>query len=174
MLRTLRSILISATIVAVIGVAAVGATRGTAAPTVVPAEADAALLPSTAALDLDALLAADQPAAKPDRAAARGELRRLAAWRKLVHATVVVDLPDGGLTTFQVDHGSIGAVDAGSLTIAEAGGGSVTVKLDADARIRRDGKRTSVGELKTGDQVFVVSKIDAGSATAVLVVVPKA
>lgn len=169
MFRTVRSILLSATAVALIGVAVAGAVIGTSAPNPTTSPDPAALW----AGDLDVLLAADQPSAKPERAAARGDLRRLAAWRRLVHATVVVDLPKGGLTTIQLDHGSIAAVDPSSLTIAEAGGGSVTVRLGDDTRVRRDGARAKVADLKTGDELFVMSKVESAGTTAYLVVVPK-
>ena len=190
MFRSLQSIVLSAAAVALIGVVAVGVARAqspaSASPTsAVAAGASAAPAgPATAdvtsGLALDALLVADQPsaqpegtAARPDRAAARGDLRRLAAWRHLVHATVVVDLPQAGLTTIQLDHGSISAVDAASVTIAESGGGSVTVKLADDTRVRRDGKRAAIADLKPGDELFVMSKVEAGGTTAYLVVVPR-
>ena len=53
--------------------------------------------------DIDAILAADRAAPASTVAGARGlaagPLRRLAAARRLVHATVVLDLPKTGLTT---------------------------------------------------------------------------
>jgi hypothetical protein len=131
--------------------------------------------------DLDALLAADQstaattPTGKVARAAlARGPLRRLAAAQRLVHATVVVDLKQGGLTTIQLDHGTIATVRATSVTISEAGGGSVTVTLGDGTRVRRNGAKATVADLKSADEVFVMSKVEAGGTTAYLVVVPKA
>jgi hypothetical protein len=127
------------------------------------------------AADLDALLVADQATAAPERAATRGQLRRLAAWRKLVHATVVVDLPAlGGLTTIQLDHGTISAVGETSLTIAEAGGGSATVDLGSATKVRRNGAKATTADLVKGDEAFVMSKVEGGGAEAYLVVVPKA
>ncbi len=125
------------------------------------------------ALELDAILAAETNAAPADRAGPRGQLRRLAAWGRLVHATVVVDLKKGGLTTVQLDRGTISAVSATSLTIAEAGGGSVTVQLGDETRVRRDGGKAAIAALKTGDAVFVMSKVEAGGTGAYLVVVPR-
>ncbi len=130
------------------------------------------------AADLEAVLAADQssPSAAPSggaRVAVRGQLRHLAAWRKLVHATVVVDLRKQGLTTVQLDHGTVSASSATSLTIRESGGGTVTVTLGAATRVRRDGARATVANLKAGDDVFALSGVTAGDATAYLVVVPK-
>ncbi len=122
---------------------------------------------------IDAVLAAEQVA--PDATGRLGaeRLRRLAAWKHLVHGTVVVDLPKAGLTTIQLDHGTISAVSATSLTIAEAGGSSVTVRLSAESRVRRDGAKAAVADLKTGDVVVVMSKVESGGTTAYLVVVPR-
>ncbi len=129
--------------------------------------------------ELDALLAADQTAAQP--AATNGRvnqnvagLRRLAAARKLVHATVLVDLPKlGGLTTIQLDHGTIAAVNATTLSITEADKTTATVKLGAETRVRKNAAKAAVTDLKTGDEVFVMSKVGTGGTEAYLVVVPK-
>lgn len=143
-----------------------GTTDGT-----IPATDPAAGLDSALGSDLDAILAADQTSSRPTAAA--GRLRRLAAWQRLVHATVVVDLKKGGLTTIQIDHGTISAVSAASLTIKETGGGSVTVVLGAESRVRRDGAKATIADLRTSDDVFVLSKVDTSGATAYLVVVPR-
>jgi len=126
--------------------------------------------------ELDAILAADQASPAPQAARIRlaaGPLRRLAAARRLVHATVVLDLPKGGLTTIQIDHGTIASVGTTSLTIAETGGGSPTVTLGTETRVRRNGAKAAIGDLKTGDEVFVMSKVGSGGTVAYLVVVPK-
>ncbi len=144
-----------------------------AAATTTTAPADDAI-----AAQVDAVLAADQTAAttaapgKVNRAVAG--LRRLAAARKLVHATVVVNLPKlGGLTTIQLDHGTISAVGTTSLSVAETGGTTATVFLGDETRVRKNAAKAAVADLKTGDEVFVMSKVDGGKAEAYLVVVPK-
>jgi hypothetical protein len=130
--------------------------------------------------DIDALLAADQSAAPNAAAAGRAKiavagLRRLAAARHLVHATVVVDLPRlGGLTTIQLDHGTISAVSATSLTIKEAGDSSATVVLGDETRVRKRAAKAAISDLKVGDEVFVMSKVGTGGTDAYLVVVPAA
>ena len=123
----------------------------------------------------DALLAADTTtdSATPVRIPAR-QLRRLAAWQRLVHATATLDLPAaGGLTTVQLDHGTIGAVSSTSLTITEAGGGSVTVTLATDTKVRRHGAKATTSDLATGDEVFALSRVEPAGTEAYLVVVPK-
>ncbi len=181
-----RRTLVIAGAAVLLSLAAIGTLRATSLPAVaptLPAAVPAALAAAPAAgstvvddglgADLDSILAADQATAAPPRAAARGDLRRLAAWRRLVHATVVVDLKQGGLTTIQLDHGTISAVGASSVTIAETGGGSVTVALGAETRIRRNAAKAAIADLKTADEVFVMSKVEAGGTTAYLVVVPR-
>jgi len=127
--------------------------------------------------DLDALLAADQSAAgntrpvNPNRSVAG--LRRLAAGDRLVHGTVLVDLPAlGGLTTIQIDHGTIKAVGPTSLSVSETGGTTATVSLGDGTRVRKHAARAKVGDLAVGDEVFVMSKVDGGATEAYLVVVP--
>ena len=130
--------------------------------------------------EIDALLAADQSAAPNPAAAGRAKvgvagLRRLAAARHLVHATVLVDLPRlGGLTTIQLDHGTISAVNATSLTIKELGDTSATVVLGDETRVRKHAAKAAIADLKVGDEVFVMSKVAPGGTDAYLVVVPAA
>jgi hypothetical protein len=129
------------------------------------------------AIELDAILAADQTAAQPALAGpngAPGILGRLRIGRRLVHGTIVVDLPKAGLTTVQVDHGTISTVGPTSLTISEAGGTSVRVALDDKTRVRRNGAKAAIADLKTGDQVFVMSRVAPGGTIAAVVIVPKA
>ena len=98
---------------------------------------------------------------------------RIRAGRYLVHGIVTIDSPTEGLITIQLDGGSISAVDADSITIAEKGGGSVTVAIGADTRVRIEGKRAKASDLKVGQTVRVVSRVGAnGSATARRIVVP--
>lgn len=183
--RTLVATLVVAALsAAVIGVAAAAPVTSEAplgaAPAAVTLAADAGPADAGAADsgaiagELDAILAAERAAA-PDgqRRAGRGELRRLAAWRRLVHATIVVDLPEKGLTTVQLDRGTVSAVSADSLSIAEAGGTSVTIKLGAETRVRKDGKKAAVADLKVGDEVFAMSLVEGSSSEAYLVVVPR-
>lgn len=140
------------------------------------------------AATLDAVLAAFDQAGTPGppalaspgstgQAAARlGEaIRRFARWRQLVHAALTVDRPGAGIATFDLDHGTITAFAAGSMTIAEAGGSSVTLATDTATRVRRDRAKATLADLRTGDEVVVASKVDSGgTARAVLVVVPPA
>lgn len=160
----------SALLVAVAGMGIAQAQpSGSAATT--PTGATAASEADLAAID--AVLAVGQVA--PDATGRLGaeRLRRLAAWKHLVHGTVVVNLPKAGLTTVQLDRGTISAVSGTSLTIAEAGDSSVTVSLSGESRVRRDGAKAAITDLKTGDVVVVMSTVESGGTTAYLVVVPR-
>ncbi len=181
-----RRTLVIAAVAVLVAVAAIGIVRATGsagpAQTLPPAAlaavpvADAPAIDHGVAAELDAILAADQTSAPPKAgtgAIGRGQLRRLAAWRHLVHATVVVDLEKGGLTTVQLDHGTISSVGSTTVTISETGGGSVTVALGDETRVRRDGAKAAIADLKAADEVFVLSKVEAGGTTAYLVVVPR-
>ena len=191
---SIRRTLATAGAVLLLGLAAIGlaqaASSAGGAPTATLAHAPVAAAPATTptiaaadaadvalAFQLDAILAADQttagrPAAGRDDSGAPG-LRRLRLGQHLVHATIVLDLPEKGLTTIQVDHGTISTVGATSLTIAEAGNTSATVTLGDETRVRRNGEKAKVADLKTGDEVFVMSKVESGGTVAYLVVVPR-
>jgi hypothetical protein len=191
MTMSIRRAVLTAGALVLLGFAAIGLVQaassagGAPATTLAAAPAGPATTTATSpdaletalAGQLDAILAADQtaaahPTAARDNAAGPG-LRRLRLGRHLVHATVVLDLPEKGLTTIQVDHGTISKVGATSLTIAETGGTAATVTLSDETRVRRNGEKAAVGDLKTGDEVFVMSKIESGGTNAYLVVVPK-
>lgn len=133
--------------VAVLTVAGIGLAH--AAP---PSGADPAVVELAAAI------------VAPDEAAATNADARLRPLRHLVHGTITFDHPDEGLITVQVDGGTVSAVDADSMTIAEAGGASVTVAIDAQTRVRLDGKRSTAAELKAGQTVRVISRIGNGNA----------
>jgi Domain of unknown function (DUF5666) len=102
-------------------------------------------------------------------------IRRFARWKQLVHATVTVDRPGTGIRTFELDHGTITALPAGSITISEAGGASVTVTTNPSTRVRKDRAKAALSDLSSGDLVVVVSTVgNAGPPRALLVVVPPA
>ena len=126
----------------------------------VPATANIAVAPPATAADGTDVLSA------PLRLGGRG---------LVVHGTVTVDSPKDGLIIVQIDGGTIASVDGHSVTIAEKGGGSVTIAIDKNTRVRRDRNRAAVADLKAGDTVRVFSRIGAdGAATARLIVVAAA
>jgi hypothetical protein len=119
---------------------------------------------------VDVAVTAPAPAAAANASLAAPRLRG----RGVVHGTLTIDSPKDGLITVQLDGGTIAAVDAYSITIAEKGGGSETVAIDSDTRVRRDRKRATTADLKVGDTVRLVSRVaKGGAATAkAIIVVP--
>ena len=92
--------------------------------------------------------------------------------RDLVHATITLTDRNGDVRTIQLDRGSISAIGDNSITIAEAGGASVTVSTSDETRVRKDRAPSSLGALAVGDTVFVRSLVEGGSATARFILVP--
>ena len=86
--------------------------------------------------------------------------------RHVVHAVVTIDHPDDGLITVQFDHGTVASVGSGTLSIAEAGGTTVTVTTNDETRVRRHGEKATLGDLETGDEVYVVSRLPSGGGQA--------
>lgn len=178
MLTLLRRLLLAGGTVAVLGlgIVATGALAGEPREPAGGAVSTAgSSSPGGAAAAAGALLAADPTgdAAAADQLSG-GRLRRPAAWRRLVHATATLDLPAlGGLTTIQLDHGTVGAASATALTVKEAGGAQVTVRIGSETKVRVDGAKAVPSDLAVGDEVFVMSRVEADGVEAYLVVVPK-
>lgn len=92
--------------------------------------------------------------------------RLLGIGRRLVTANVTVTDKAGQLSTLQFDHGTVQSIGNGTITIAESGGGTKTVSTD-DATIVRIGRTLGkLGDVKTGAEVFVQSRVDGGTTLA--------
>jgi hypothetical protein len=92
--------------------------------------------------------------------------------KHLVHVTATFTDKDGNLVTIQIDHGTVQLIGSGTLTIAEAGGTTVTVSTDTDTKVwvgRDAGKLT---DLKSGDTVFVQSRVDGSTLAKRILEVP--
>lgn len=166
-------------ILGVVGGGLIGAEAMPAAPGA-DAGATAAGVPDDALL-LDSLALIGDPtssgAAIPAQfVALRERLEgRLANVRgRLVHGTLTVLDRDGKLVTYQLDHGTVTAVGSASLTIAEAGGSSVTLSTSTSTRVRKGAKPSTLAALEASDEVVVRSTVDGGSPTATVIVVPPA
>jgi hypothetical protein len=146
----------AALVILVVGAIGVAAAAGLGGG---PATAPVAAAP-TAAPD-----ASGQPS-RPGIGARFEGLRPLRFARHLVHADVTVTDKDGNLVHLQLDHGTISAIGNGSLTIAEAGGGSFTISTDADTKVRVGREPGSLSDLKVGDEIFAQSRIDGTTVLA--------
>ena len=125
-----------------------------------------------ASADTPAVLASNPAGAVANANAPALRPRRLGP--ALVHGVVTLDLPRKGLVTVQLDHGTVSAIDGANLKISESGDSSVTIATDGKTRVRKHGGQAKLVDLKVGDEVFVVSEIEGGKATAYRIVVPKA
>ena len=126
--------------------------------------------PSTAAAAASANPAAsgapESKGSKGLRAFLNGRGLRLGLGGRVVHVTATVQDKDGKLIQLQLDHGTVQAIGAGSITISEAGGTNVTVNTDASTLVRTGRTKGSLSDLKVGDNVFVQSRIDGGTTLA--------
>jgi hypothetical protein len=105
-----------------------------------------------------------------DRADRLGFRPRLG--RHVVHAVVTVER-DGALLTFQVDRGTVASIAGGKLSVSEKGGASVTIATNEQIRVRRDGKKIALTDLKSGDEVYVISQVPAsGDPVAIRIAAP--
>ncbi len=100
----------------------------------------------------------------------------LGGWGRLnavVHGEITVDLPEEGLTTYAIDGGTLSAIDtsAGSISIDEATGETVTIHTNDDTRIRKGHGRQELEALAVGDQVLVVSVEESGAFVARRIIV---
>jgi hypothetical protein len=128
--------------------------------------------------DQAAAAVADALLTNPGTATGKGSdaalLRPRRLGRTLVHGTVTLDLPQKGLVTVQLDHGKVSTVGANSITISEVGNTSLTIATGDKTRVRKNDALAKLSDLKAGDEVFVVSELEGGTATAYRIVVPKA
>jgi len=99
-----------------------------------------------------------------NRAARAARLLRLG--RRIVHVEATVTDRDGNLITIWLDHGTVQSVGGGSLTIAETGGNTTTVKTDADTIVRIARQDGSLDDVKAGVEVFVQSRVTNGVTLA--------
>jgi hypothetical protein len=86
--------------------------------------------------------------------------------RRLVHVTATVQDKDGKLIQLQLDHGTIQSIGNGSVTIAEAGGTTVTVSTDTTTVVRTGRDKGALSDLKVGDEIIAQSRVDAGKTLA--------
>jgi hypothetical protein len=105
----------------------------------------------------------------PDRAKHPGRLS--AATRRAVHGELVVKGKDGKYVTIDTQRGSVTAVSPTSITVRSADGFSATYAVGSGTRVRKDGKKAAVGDLKVGDAALVMSLKGADGKTARSIVV---
>ncbi|MGD9955346.1 MAG: hypothetical protein AB7V23_04695 [Candidatus Nanopelagicales bacterium] len=81
-----------------------------------------------------------------------------------VHGTFVVKDKDGtGFTTVQMQHGTVTAVSATSISVKSEDGFTATYVVDADTKVNRDG---AIADIKADADVMVMATVDGSTATA--------
>lgn len=85
-----------------------------------------------------------------------------------VHGTFVVPNQDGtGYQTVQMQHGTVTAVSATSISVKSADGFTATYVVDADTKVNRDG---AIADIKADADVMVTGIVDGSTVTAQRVV----
>ncbi len=113
-------------------------------------------------------------AGAPDGQRQRPLRRLLERMQRLVHVEATVDLPDKGIVTFAVDHGTISAIGGGTISVKEKDGSTVTLKTTDETRVRKDREPAKLTDLTVGDEVVVMSRLESGSFVAYRIGVPPA
>jgi len=149
-------------ILAVAGIGLVAASTAPAAPAAKVTTAEATPKPDSTN--------GKQPGAAGPQDGPRGA-RLLRAGRHLVHAEMTVTDRDGKLVHVQLDHGTVQSIGNGTLTIAEAGGGTETVSTDGNTNVYLGRKDGALGDVKVGAEVFVRSRVDGGTTLAKRIIV---
>ena len=81
-----------------------------------------------------------------------------------VHGTFVVKDKDGtGFTTMQMQHGTVTAVSATSISVKSEDGFTATYVVDADTKVNRDG---AIADITADADVMVMATVDGSTATA--------
>jgi hypothetical protein len=93
--------------------------------------------------------------------------------RYLVHAEATLDLPDGGLTTFALDHGTITAVSGGTIALKASDDSTVSIGTNADTKVRKERQKATLSDLAVGAEAYVLSVKEGGFFVARHVWVPK-
>jgi hypothetical protein len=102
------------------------------------------------------------------------QLTRAQRLQRLIHVEATLDLPQQGIVTVGRDHGTISSIGNGSIGVAEKDGHTVTLKTSDETKVRKGGVAAALGDLKVGDEVVVMSRLESGSFVAYRIVVPPA
>jgi hypothetical protein len=116
------------------------------------------------------------PAAK-GKGARKGLAARLRG--RLLHGQATVLGKDGKPVVVAEQRGTVSAVSAvtpTSITLTSKDGFKQTYVVNSATLVRVDGKKSSIGNVKTGQPAGVVAKVDGGTQTAVIIIerAPKA
>jgi hypothetical protein len=98
-----------------------------------------------------------------------GRWARLAA-RRVLHGEFVVADRGDKLVTVAVQRGEVTAVSASSIGLKSKDGYAASYAVNDDTRVRVDGDKAEISDVKTGDQAWLVARKSGDTATAILLV----
>lgn len=87
--------------------------------------------------------------------------------RDPIHGEFVVRNPEGGYRTLAVQRGEATSVENSSITVRSEDGFLRTYAVTGDTKVNRDGK---ISDIKQGEEVGVMARVEGGNATAVRIV----
>ncbi len=102
------------------------------------------------------------------KGAGNGALGKLRG--RLLHGQATVLGKDGKPVVVDEQRGTVHAVSATSITLTSKDGFKQTYVVDTNTRVRVDGKKSAIADVKTGQTVGVVAKVNGGTRTAVIVI----
>jgi hypothetical protein len=91
-------------------------------------------------------------------------MKRLALLRRALHGEVTLAGEEHRVVVFQ--RGPIEKVSDTSLTVKSADGYTATYVVSADTRVRKNGDKAAIADLKAGDKVLVVANKDGSTLKA--------
>jgi hypothetical protein len=122
-----------------------------------------------------AVPAANTPSTTPSAKAGKGKgkggpLGKLR--RRLLHGQVTVLGKNGQPEVYAEQRGTVSAVTPTSITIVTAKDNNFTQQyvVNSTTRVRVDGKKSDIGNVKTGQPAIVVAKVDGTTQTAAYIV----
>jgi hypothetical protein len=98
-------------------------------------------------------------------------LPKLARLKGVVHADVDLIKADGSTDSFTLDRGAVTAETSSSVTLKRKDDQSVTLAVDSNTKVRKQGKPATVSALAVGDRGMFLSR--NGTAFLIRVATPK-
>lgn len=89
---------------------------------------------------------------------------------RLLHGQATVLGKDGKPVVVAEQRGTVDAVSATSITLTSKDGFKQTYAVTSTTRVRVDGKKSAITDVKTGQVAGVVAKVDGSTQTAQIVI----
>ncbi|HVY11007.1 MAG TPA: DUF5666 domain-containing protein [Mycobacteriales bacterium] len=87
----------------------------------------------------------------------------------MIHGIATIEKRDGTFETYATQAGKVTSVSESSITVVSADSYSATYAIDEDTHVAKDGAKADIGDVATGDAVFVRAEKDDGGYTAEVV-----